>query len=384
MDGTIAIIGFWIFVIAIVMRKPLITYLERGKKPVEIESRGSDALTERVQQLEGIVSKLTDYVSELKDGTAYAQQMLIESAQKLDEAQNLLLESSEKTQMMLESMSQEAGVRLIEAGPPPESLGTVVSGDTIRFERSLQANIADVWRHFTEPELLRKWLASQATLENKTGGRVELAFDGAMQVQQKSGSRIIGLVKAFEPVQRLAFSWMDIENDLDSAVSIELHEDADGTALVLNHSRLPHGKMHEFMAFWHAHLDVLAARLANIVPPDFNARFHQVVHKYAAIVASTVVVSSTAFATMPAADAANNLDANSYQSVKAERSGLMKQYDLLWRDVDEHQKRVDMLKRDRSLESQRELDQLDRQLEDEYRDLHQLEIQIKDMDRVLN
>ena len=384
MDGTIAIIGFWIFVIAIVMRKPLITYLERGKKPVEIESSASDALTERVQQLEGIVSKLTDYVSELKDGTAYAQQMLIESAQKLDEAQNLLLESSEKTQKMLESVSQGDGVRLIEAGPPPESLGTVVSGDTIRFERSLRANIADVWRYFTEPELLRKWLASQATMETKSGGRVELAFDGAMQVQQKSGSRIIGLVKAFEPAQRLAFSWMDIENDLDSAVSIELHEDGDGTALVLNHSRLPHGKMHEFMAFWHAHLDLLAARLANIVPPDFNARFQQVVHKYAAIVASTVVVSSTAFATMPSADAANNLDANSYQSLKTERSGLMKQYDLLWRDVDEHQKRVDMLKRDRSFESQRELDQLDRQLEDEYRDLHQLEIQIKDMDRVLN
>lgn len=384
MDGTIAIIGFWIFVIALVMRKPLVTYFERGKKPAEIESRGSDELTARVHQLEGIVSKLTDYVSELKDGTACAQQMLIESAQKLDEAQNLLLESSEKTQLMLESISQGDGVRLIEAGPPPESMGTVVSGDTIRFERSVSSNISEVWRHFTEADLLRKWLATQASIEPKSGGRVEFAFDGGMQIHQKAASRIIGLVKAFEPVHRLSFSWMDIENDLDSAVSIELHEDGDGTAIVVNHSRLPHGKMHEFMAFWHAHLDMLAARLANIIPPDFNSRFNQVVHKYAAVVASTVVVSSTAFATMPSAEAANNLDNNSYQSLKTERSGLMKQYDLLWRDVDEHQKRVDMLKRDRSIEAQREVDQLDRQLEDDYRDLHELEVQIKDLDKVLN
>ena len=139
------------------------------------------------------------------------------------------------------------------------------------------------------------------------------------------------------------------------------------------------------MAAWHAHLDVLAARLANIVPPDFSRRFSQVVQKYAAMVAATIVVSGSAAAAMQLpAQAASNLDQGSYQTVKTERSDLLRRYDLLWRDVDAHQRTVDQLKRDNSIDSQRQVDQLDRQLEDEYRDLHQLEAEIKELDKVLN
>lgn len=388
MEGTIAVLGFWIFVIAMVLKKPLMVYLEqRGKpsgQPGKLESPELNLLTERVSQLEGMISTLSNQMHEMKESTEYSQRMLIESAQRMGEAQEQLLESSQRASLLIESSQNDGSVKLLEVAPPPESMGSVVNDNTVRFERLLPGKISEVWKYFTEPEQLAKWLA-QTTIEHKVGGRVELNFNvDEMPEREQKGARIIGLVKTFEPLRKLAFSWMDTINDLDSALSIELKEEGEQTAIVLTHSRLSRNRMHEFMAGWHTHLDVLAAHLGNMVPPDFSKRFGQVVNKYAAIVASTVVVSSTLLAAMPAEAASSGLDNPTYQSIKVERSELMKQYDLLWRDVDEHQKRVDTLKRDRSLEAQREVDQLDRQLEDEYRDLHSLEMQIKDLDKVLN
>ena len=95
-------------------------------------------------------------------------------------------------------------------------------------------------------------------------------------------------------------------------------------------------------------------------------------------------MTSTAAASLSvAAEAAAPVEQNAYQAIKSERSDLMRRYDLLWRDVDEHQRRLDLLRRDSSLEAQRQIDQLDRQLEVEYRDLHQLELDIKDLDKAL-
>lgn len=141
--------------------------------------------------------------------------------------------------------------------------------------------------------------------------------------------------------------------------------------------------MHEFLAGWHTHLDVLAARLTNSIPPIFSKRFNQVVQKYAAIVASTVVVSGASGVSLPS-QAASGLDEASYQTIKTERSDLMKKYDLLWRDVDEQQRRISSLKKEDSIDAQRQVDQLDRQLENDYRDLHDIELRIKDLDKVLN
>ena len=384
MEGILAVIGFWTFVIALVMKKPLMAYLERSKPGTDAPPPAVNTLTERVNALEGLVTTLTNQVVELKDNAEYSQRMLIESAQRMEEAQQVLIEQTQQAALLIERAESGSGIKLIEAGPPPESMGTVVDDNTVRFERVLPAKASEVWKYLTDPQYISKWLA-QANFEPRIGGRVELNFDlNEMPERREKGARIIGLIKNFDPFKKLAYSWMDTSNDLDSAVSVELHEDGEQTTVVLTHSRLPRSRMHEFMAAWHAHLDVLAARLNNVLPPDFAERFGQVVHKYAAIVASTIVVSTTSIAAMPAeAASGGGLDNSSYQSIKAERSELMKQYDLLWRDVDEHQRRVDGLKRDKSMEAQREVDQLDRQLEDEYKDLHSLELQIKDLDKIL-
>jgi uncharacterized protein YndB with AHSA1/START domain/peptidoglycan hydrolase CwlO-like protein len=382
MEGLIAIFGFWAFLIALVMRKTITTYLEKSKSEGSAELT---TLTQRVGQLESLVSTLNNQLTELNTNAEFTQKLLMESARKLAEAEQLLIETTNQTTILIEkAQSAEHGLKLIEATPPESSFGKVVNDQTIRFERLLPGRLDEVWKYFTVAGEASKWLAP-GNIEARLGGRIELNFEpDKLPFRQGKGSRIIGLFNSFEPGHKLGFSWMDTADDLDSAVSIELSEKGNQTAVVLTHSRLPASRMHEFMASWHAHLDVLAARLANILPPDFNKRFNQVVQKYAAIVAGTIVISGTAAATLPApAEAASTLDQNTYQTIKAERTDIMKRYDLLWRDVDEHQRRVDALKRDTSLESQRQVDQLDRQLEDEYRDLRQLELDIKELDKVL-
>ena len=145
------------------------------------------------------------------------------------------------------------------------------------------------------------------------------------------------------------------------------------TKLILTHSRLPHSKMHEVMASWHAHLDILMARVRNIMPPDFVERFREVIQVYITIVA-TVAISATPVS------AAGTTD---YQSISADRSHLMVKYDNLWREVDTLQRDMSTLKRDSSNDAKKELDQINNDLKDRYRDLQQLEYQIRDLDKAL-
>ncbi len=382
MEGIIAVAGFWLCMIIIAAKKPMMAYIEKTKMQPFKET---EILAQRVQQLESLVSTLNTQLLETRENSEFTQKLLIESAERLAQAQQLLIESqAAQTVITVETPVTQKSPKMIESEPEESSYGRVINEHSIRFERTLPAGVSEVWKYFTETDLLPKWLAT-ASLEPRLGGRVELNFDQAvMQERSEKSSRIIGLINGFDPGRKLAFSWMDTSNDLDSAVSVEMSAEGGQTSLVLTHSRLPQERMHEFMAAWHAHLDVLAARLKNIVPPDFSRRFKQVAGKYAAIVASTIVVAGASGLSFAPAEAANNLDQNSYQSIKTERSALLKRYDLLWRDVDEHQKRVDFLKRDKSIEAQREVDQLDRQLEDEYKDLRQLETEIKDLERVMN
>lgn len=54
MEGILAVGGFWIFMIALVLKKPLSTLIEKSKlSPDALE------LTDRVQRLEALVSKMS-------------------------------------------------------------------------------------------------------------------------------------------------------------------------------------------------------------------------------------------------------------------------------------------------------------------------------------
>ena len=55
--------------------------------------------------------------------------------------------------------------------------GTLVDSTTVRFERLLPGPIERVWDHLTRPELLSTWLCKTASMDVRSGGRVELTMD---------------------------------------------------------------------------------------------------------------------------------------------------------------------------------------------------------------
>ena len=64
MVDVLAVGGFWLFMVAIIFRKPLIGYIERSKMP---QNQDVKLLEARVQQLESVVADLGVNMTELKN-----------------------------------------------------------------------------------------------------------------------------------------------------------------------------------------------------------------------------------------------------------------------------------------------------------------------------
>jgi uncharacterized protein YndB with AHSA1/START domain len=405
-EGILAVVGFWVCMIAIVMKKPFMAYIEQSKVQQTDASRLMDA---RVRELEGAVASLGTNMSELKESTEFAHKMIIESSKKLAESHQLLIESSQKlTQPQLNHVEQvpnavkamdlptsapstsssnsgDAPTRPLIAPPPTPllpnnqsydpNLGRVINESTFQFERILPAPVNRVWQYLTNSDFLSSWLAV-ASIECRVGGRVELQFD-QLEIPERAeqGTTIRGLVSAYEAERKLEYSWIDTTSHLESAVSFELTAQGNETKLTVTHSRVPSARMHVFMAGWHAHLDILTARLKNAVPPLFQKRFREVVQTYAMLAASFIIAIG------PASAATDNIEGR--QAIQAERNHLMARYDNIWRDADDLHRQIDVLKRNKTDESSRAIERLEKALQDEYRDLHQVELDIKDMNVAL-
>jgi uncharacterized protein YndB with AHSA1/START domain len=350
MEGGIAILGFWLFIISLVMKKPLMSFIEKSKAG----GANNAQLMQRLQQLESLSQTMAKDLLEIK-------QLL--QAQSTD-GELLKLKDS------LEDEQDEHTLPLIDGSSA--NLGTVIDKNTVRFERLLPGSVEQVWQYLSQPDRISEWLAT-ANLEPRVGGRVELNFDTEEMPERKvNGARIRGLVSRFEAPHTLAYSWIDTQTALESNVLFELTAQGDETMLVLTHSRLPEDRMHEVMAGWHTHLEVLIARLKDLVPPDFAKTFQQLLPIYSAMVV-TVVVSAA-----PASAAINN---ESFHTIQTERTHLLTKYDNHWRDADELEREIVRLKHVNSPDESQTIDRLDKQLKDEYRDLHQIELDIRELDK---
>ncbi len=88
MEGILAVAGFWIVMLAIVMKKPLMTYLE-NKKAKGVSDADANII-ERVQNLEGSMVTMGKDIQEMKDTSEFAHKLMIDSAQQIAEAHKLL------------------------------------------------------------------------------------------------------------------------------------------------------------------------------------------------------------------------------------------------------------------------------------------------------
>ena len=155
---------------------------------------------------------------------------------------------------------------------------------TLTIQRMLPGPIERVWAYLTESDLRRKWLAS-GEMEMKVGAPFELVWRNSELTdppgkrpegfgeEHRMESRIIEL----DPPRKLVFAW----GKDDSDVSMTLEPRGEKVLLTVVHRRLPtRGMMVGVSTGWHAHLDMLAARLSGEEPEPFWDRFSRLRAEY--------------------------------------------------------------------------------------------------------
>jgi uncharacterized protein YndB with AHSA1/START domain len=156
--------------------------------------------------------------------------------------------------------------------------GLIADIGTIRFARMLQRPADEVWDYLTKPTLLAGWLA-EGTIQLRVGGYVDLSFELTEGPDRAAaGLPISGVVTRCDPPESLGFSWTDANTI--SHVSFELERHRSQVLLLLTHADLPLRLAVACAASWHAHLDMLEARLGNAVPEPYAQCVRRVVPYY--------------------------------------------------------------------------------------------------------
>ena len=146
-----------------------------------------------------------------------------------------------------------------------ELYGALTEPATLTIRRLLPAPIDRVWAYLTDDKLRRKWLAAGA-MELRAGAPFELVWrndeltspPGARPEGFAEEHRAQALVTECDPPRKLAFDWPSAGH-----VTFELEGKDNRTLMTVTHSRVPDRKtLIGVSAGWHAHLDLLAVRLA--------------------------------------------------------------------------------------------------------------------------
>jgi uncharacterized protein YndB with AHSA1/START domain len=150
----------------------------------------------------------------------------------------------------------------------PDAFGKLIEPTTLLIQRLLPGPIERVWAFLTESDLRRRWLAS-GDMELKVGAPFTMVWRNdeltdppearpeGFGAEESMESRII----LCDPPRKLAFAWD--EGD----VSIVLEERGGKVLLTLTHCRIVERSSRLMIgAGWHAHLDILAARIAGEEP----------------------------------------------------------------------------------------------------------------------
>jgi uncharacterized protein YndB with AHSA1/START domain len=155
----------------------------------------------------------------------------------------------------------------------PADYGALSEDATITLERLLPGSIDRVWAYLTESDLRKQWLAA-GTMEMRVGAPVELVWrnnelmeDPGTPPPEKFSDehRMECEITDLDPPYRLSISWGST-----GGVTFELEPVGDMVRFTLTHRRIPDRSiMLNVSAGWHAHLDVLAARLSGDTPPRF-------------------------------------------------------------------------------------------------------------------
>src|SRR5262249_48560820 len=160
-----------------------------------------------------------------------------------------------------------------QSGEPYGTLEGTSGRGVVRLERRLTAAPEEVWPLLVDPAEVAIWLAP-LVIEPRVGGAYTLTFGNMASVSR-------GHITAFEPPTLLEYHWYEGEA-IASRVRFELRPaDAGATDLTLTHTLLHRASdLHPFAAGWHAHLDLLVARLTGRATDWDSARYDELLAAY--------------------------------------------------------------------------------------------------------
>ena len=132
----------------------------------------------------------------------------------------------------------------------------------VEILRRLPVPIGELFRWWTEADLLEEWMSPVGTVEAET----DLRVGGALRIVMKSGDTVIEHVGQYLEIERptrLVFTWQSpYTGPQPSIVTVELQPDGDGaTNLRLVHSELPESAAASHRDGWGSMLDRLAGHV---------------------------------------------------------------------------------------------------------------------------
>jgi uncharacterized protein YndB with AHSA1/START domain len=153
-----------------------------------------------------------------------------------------------------------------------ERHGALTEPATLTLQRLLPGPIERVWAYLTDSDLRRQWFAAGA-MDAAVGAPVDLVWRND-ELTDPPGARLEGpsgehrmtvRVTEVDPPRRLAITWGE-----SGAVSFELEPRGRDVLLTLVHRRLPERPVRLNVASgWHAHLDILEAKMRGERPEPF-------------------------------------------------------------------------------------------------------------------
>lgn len=167
------------------------------------------------------------------------------------------------------------GAATADAERERDGYGTLVEPTTLRIERVLPGPVERVWSYLTDGELRRQWLAAGA-METKVDSTFELVWRNdeltAPPGRKPEGfgteHRMQSRVVECDAPRRLTFTWGE------GTVTFELEPQGRRVLLTVTHTRLTERNSRLMVgAGWHAHLEILAARIGGEATEPFWDRW---------------------------------------------------------------------------------------------------------------
>ena len=167
------------------------------------------------------------------------------------------------------------------------SYGEMIEPTTLKIQRVLPGPAERVWDYLTKSDLRRQWLAS-GDMQMKAGSLFELTWRNN-ELTNPPGKTPEGFgaehtmksqIVECDPPHKLMFTWGS-----GGDVTFTLEPRGDRTLLTVVHRGLvDRGTRIKVGPGWHAHLDVLAARMGGTEPEPFWDHWSRLQKDYEQIV----------------------------------------------------------------------------------------------------